>query len=107
MGLPRPNYAMSGEEHAMSVEYYRGWTGAIIGLSAPVPGTQLSNVETANAYCQKALGAGYRMAEFHDGKWISGMGDTKYFGDIWPNSSMLSSGGWTWYGQGNVNAQAL
>jgi hypothetical protein len=86
----------------MPAEYYVGWSGGTIGVTNPIQGTELSSAEMASALCQKALGQGYRMAEFHDGKWVSGMDTDRYYGDTWPAPGRLSSGGWSFYAFGNV-----
>jgi hypothetical protein len=47
---------------------WRGtWSGGTVALTAPVKGTTLTSVAAANALCASQLGAGYQMAEFHDG----------------------------------------
>jgi hypothetical protein len=101
--LPRPNYAVTGKGHAMSVEYYNGWTGGHIGLTQPVRGDMLTSVEAADKMCAAALGNGYRMAEHHDGKYVIGMSANKYYGETWPSESQLSYGGWHWYAYGNIH----
>jgi len=100
---PRPNYEITGQAHAMPAEYYRGWAGGRIGLTEPMQGKKIESLSAANTACAMALGEGYRMAEFHDGKYIKGMGSEKYYGDTWPSTSSLSSGGWAWYAYGNID----
>jgi len=46
----------------------RGWAGGRVAITAPTAGTALTSAERANAFCSTALGTGWRMAEFHDGK---------------------------------------
>jgi hypothetical protein len=101
-GLPRPRYAVTGRGYAMPVEYYHGWTGGHIGLTRPVRGDTLTGVEAAHALCEAEFGAGYRMAEHHDGKYVTDMGENKYYGDTWPPASQVSPGGWHWYAYGNI-----
>jgi hypothetical protein len=103
---PRPDYEMTGQPHAMPAEYYRGWTGGMIGLTEPIQGRKIESLEGANALCAMALGQGYRMAEFHDGKYIKGMGSERYYGETWPPANSLSSGGWAWYAYGNINGDS-
>ncbi|PKN53778.1 MAG: hypothetical protein CVU55_01230 [Deltaproteobacteria bacterium HGW-Deltaproteobacteria-13] len=100
--LPRPNYAVTGTGHAMSVEYYNGWTGGHIKLTQPVRGDMLTSVEAANKICETALGDGYRMAEHHDGKYVTGMSENNYYGETWPPENQLLHGGWHWYAYGNI-----
>ena len=64
---PRPPYEITGSAHAMPKEYYEGWAGGTIALTAPVIGTTLQSPSNADDICSAQLGAGYRMAEFHDG----------------------------------------
>jgi hypothetical protein len=45
----------------------RTWSGGTVALSDPVRGTSLDSKATADALCSGQFGAGYRMAEFHDG----------------------------------------
>lgn len=45
----------------------RTWSGGTIAVTAPVQGTSLTSLAVANALCAGQFGAGYRMAEFHDG----------------------------------------
>ncbi len=47
--------------------FYDGWTGGHLKLSAKTPGTALTSRAAADALCSNQHGAGYRMAEFHDG----------------------------------------
>lgn len=57
----------------LSLSYSSGWTGGRIAATPPVSGTQLSSRATANAMCASAFGAGWRMAEFHDGRYGPGL----------------------------------
>jgi hypothetical protein len=54
------------------------WSGESVALSPSVPGLAMTSLEEANHICAKALGAGWKLAEFHDG------------------------GGWGFVGQGTV-----
>ncbi len=103
-GEPRPNYEVVPHGGCMSDEYYRGWAGGHIGLTAPVPGTNLTSLASANALCASTFGAGYRMAEFHDGKYVTGMDIDTYYGNTWPSSAR--SGGWNFYAYGDIDDSA-
>jgi hypothetical protein len=46
---------------------YPGWTGGTLGATQPVMGAVLESAALASARCEKELGAGWRMAAFHDG----------------------------------------
>jgi hypothetical protein len=42
-----------------------GWAGGPVASTAPVAGFVLGSVQEAHARCEKALGLGWRMADFH------------------------------------------
>jgi hypothetical protein len=44
-----------------------GWAAGTVASSAPVAGFVMGSLAGANARCEKELGAGWRMASFHDG----------------------------------------
>lgn len=60
--------------------FYNGWAAGNIGITHPTPGTSLTSLAVANSYCVKEFGAGWQMAEHHDG-----------------------GGGWAWTAYGNLN----
>ncbi|WP_253910608.1 flagellar hook-length control protein [Pyxidicoccus fallax] len=62
-------------------DFYNGWARGNIATTLPVSGTSLTSLAVANQLCASAFGAGWRMAEFHDG-----------------------NGGWNWYAYGNVRS---
>jgi hypothetical protein len=101
-GSARPNYALVGTAHSMPREYYQGWAGGRIALTRPVRGTNLTSLAAADAICAQALGKGYRMAEFHDGKYVVGMGEQRLHGKLWPKDDALASGGWAFHARGKV-----
>ncbi|AVT32629.1 serine protease [Plantactinospora sp. BC1] len=51
-------------------DQYNGWSGGSVQLSAPVSGTRLSSPAEADWICASTFGAGWRMAEFHDGYYF-------------------------------------
>lgn len=59
------------EGGAVGFNFYAGWVGGSLGATAPVAGFVLGSLANANARCTTELGAGWRMAEFHDagGGW--------------------------------------
>ncbi len=61
----------------IAFDFYNGWAAGEVATSAPVQGLLLTSRAVADARCAADLGAGFRMAEFHDG-----------------------GGGWSWWGQG-------
>jgi hypothetical protein len=61
-GLQQPPDVQAGQ--------YQGWSGGVLGATQPVMGAVLASEAAATARCEKELGAGWRMAEFHDaGGW--------------------------------------
>ena len=60
-----------------------GWTSATLGSTAPVMGAILQSRSVADARCEKELGKGWRMADFHAGGGWSFSGR--------PGQGMLSS----------------
>jgi hypothetical protein len=44
-----------------------GWGAGSVGSTEPVAGFVIGSLALANARCEKELGSGWRMAEFHDG----------------------------------------
>ncbi|QRN97582.1 hypothetical protein JRI60_00355 [Archangium violaceum] len=51
----------------ITLDFYNGWAGGVVKLSAPVAGSMLTSRGAADTICSNTFGAGYRMAEFHDG----------------------------------------
>ena len=67
---------------------YYSWAYGNIATTLPIAGTSLTSLATADAYCAKSFGTGWRMAEFHDG-WGWGFvanghvrNDTRYWVQI-------------------------
>lgn len=107
---PRPNYAVSALNGTMMPSaYYQGWLGGHMAVTEPVFGTNLRTATTGDDLCKNEFGEGWRMAEFHDGKWINGMAKNVYYGDVanwkspspWPGAA-VQSGGWAFYAYGNL-----
>lgn len=53
---------------SLEADFYKGWTGGMLSATQPVMGAILESEAIATARCEKELGEGWRMAEFHDGK---------------------------------------
>lgn len=104
--LPRPNYALRPFGGAQGDEFYNGWAAGYVGLTAPVSGASLGSLNAANNLCEAELGAGYRMAESHDGKYIAGMGLNSFYGGTWPPDERLTSGGEAFYSYGSLSTKA-
>jgi hypothetical protein len=61
----------SNTEGAVGSSFYAGWMGGALAATAPIAGFVIGSLAQANARCESELGAGWRMAEFHDagGGW--------------------------------------
>ncbi|HYK03160.1 MAG TPA: discoidin domain-containing protein [Thermoanaerobaculia bacterium] len=71
----------------ITFDYYNGWLRGAVQVTAPVQGITLSSQARADTVCSDNFGTGWRMAEFHDGRYG-------------PNFS--SSGGWSFWGTGEL-----
>ncbi len=58
-GAPMPAGVQDG--------FYQGWTNGTLAATQPVMGAILESLAVASARCEAELGAGWRMAGFHDG----------------------------------------
>jgi trypsin len=105
-GSPRPAYAMQGSASAMSVEYYNGWANGELKLTTlSVPGYWLTSKAEADRICGALLGSAWRMAEFHDGKYVPGMDATHYFGSTWTSSAAQQQrSAWNLFAHGNIQS---
>lgn len=108
-GSPRPNYAIHDSGGAMRDEFYRGWAGGHLATTLPVVGSSIGSSESADAACAAAFGTGWRMAEFHDGRYLPGMKHDRHYGSAryWNSASPWSAqdsraGGWAFWAYGNV-----
>lgn len=63
--------ASKAEGSAIGSTFYAGWMGGTLAATAPVAGFVIGSLALANARCESELGAGWRIAEFHDagGGW--------------------------------------
>lgn len=108
-GSARPNYRIHRSGGDLPDKFYRGWAGGHIATTAPVAGTALGSAAEADALCATTFGAGWRMAEFHDGRYVLGMGRDRHYGSVqhWHSPSPWSNadsepGGWAFWAYGNV-----
>lgn len=113
---PRPNYPIPGAGGVMAKEFYRGWLGGHMATTQPVVGATMTNPKNGDGpgnpdtTCREAFGDGWRMAEFHDGKYVEGMKRDQYYGNgawhspsPWPKRRIeLRDGGWSFAGYGHV-----
>jgi hypothetical protein len=67
-------------------DFYNGWARGWVGLTPAVSGTRLTSRAVANGICVTSFGAGWRMAEHHDG----------YYGDP------PRQGGWHFWAHGVI-----
>jgi hypothetical protein len=103
MRYNRPAYPMvCKNDGGLPKEGYCGWSGGLLALSAPIQGCRLTCPEFADKWCEETVGCGYRMAEHHDGYYISGMDGSTYAECNWVWSD-ASSGGWNLYGISNLS----
>lgn len=105
-GSPRPNYAIDAVDQGLPKEGYRGWLEGHVSTSRPVKGSSLGSPADGDAACVSDLGPGWRMAEFHDGKFLRGMDETHLGNSIgslstWPVGPK-GTGGFAFVGYGNV-----
>ena len=66
--LPRPAGLTKRFDAQTGGEFYSGWSGGSVKATPPMKGTMLAALDFANSACASHFGAGWRMAEFHDGK---------------------------------------
>lgn len=59
VGAAQPSY--------ITTSFYNGWTGGYIALTRAHVGYDMGSAAGAGAICAAELGAGWEMAEFHDG----------------------------------------
>lgn len=66
--LPNPGTSVIGSPtQTPGGAWRRTWSGGTIALTAPIKGSSLTSRGVADSFCANQFGAGYRMAEFHDG----------------------------------------
>ncbi len=105
-GSPRPNYAIPPASG--TPEFYSGWLEGHIATTKPVKGTTLTSAAAGDQQCVASFGAGWRMAEWHDGKYVLGMDATNYGNTINSLSPWISGGqahgGHTFFAFGDVRS---
>jgi hypothetical protein len=102
-GSPRPNYDVTAGD-----EFYEGWVQGHFTTTLPVRGSAILSAADGDNRCAIAFGAGWRMAEFHDGAYVTGMNASNFGHTIgslsdWP-AGPYAYGGWTQFGYGNVRS---
>ncbi len=109
-GSPRPNYDVPDDSGGvMAPEFYEGWLGGQVAATVPVLGSKLTSAAAGDALCATKFGEGWRMAEFHDGRYVRRMDRNKHYGDElnWQSASPWSDasafhGGWNFWASGNL-----
>lgn len=89
----RPRYKIHHQAHAMPKEFYAGWVDQPVKLSkTKIEGSELTSPAKADELC----GVGWRMAEFHDGKYMPGMDYNvpSTYGNNW---NPTKTGGWSFH----------
>ncbi len=77
--------------------FYNGWTGGRYDATPAFSGTVLVNRSTGDKYCQKYFGPKSRMAEHHDGWYMSYMNTPPpKVGASW---NWVRRGGWNGWGK--------
>ena len=72
---------------AIPYDFYNGWSRGTLKTTPPVQGMTLTSQQAGDRLCKETFGAGYRMAEFHDGRY---------------GPDFSASGGWSFWGLGSV-----
>ncbi|WP_329109674.1 S8 family peptidase [Micromonospora sp. NBC_01699] len=68
-------------------DQYAGWSSGSVRITAPVLGSQLTSLGAADAICVANFGAGWRMAEFHDGIYTIGRFRARSGWSFWANGT--------------------
>jgi hypothetical protein len=68
-------------------DFYNGWARGTVALTPSVPGTQLDSRAAADSLCAYNFGDGWRMAEFHDGRF---------------GANLSQIGGWHFWASGTI-----
>lgn len=101
-GSARPPYDVTPGQ-----EFFQGWVEGHFSTTKPIAGTLLTSQAAGDTQCKKYLGPGWRMAEWHDAKYVPGMNATTHYHSAgysaspWPTGPK-PQGGHTMRGYGNV-----
>jgi hypothetical protein len=77
----------SGVPAGITPDFYNGWARGFVALTPPVLGSQLNSPAAADGLCAGTFGPGWRMAEFHDGRF---------------GANLASIGGWSFWAFGTL-----
>ncbi|MEW1718475.1 hypothetical protein [Streptomyces sp. NPDC093109] len=70
---------------SVTPDFYTGWARGTVAATPPVQGSTLTGRAVADALCAQYYGPGWRMAEFHDGRY---------------GPDLSWSGGWSFWAHG-------
>jgi hypothetical protein len=106
---PRPNYAIPPAGGSGPAEFYSGWLEGHIATTRPIKGSTLTSAASGDQQCVASFGNGWRMAEWHDGKYVLGMDAANFWGNTsnsWSTwaSGVAANGGHTFFAFGNVRS---
>lgn len=71
----------------ITYDFYSGWARGAVQATAAVRGDALTSQQQGDALCASAFGTGWRMAEFHDGRY---------------GPTFSSPGGWAFWATGRL-----
>ncbi len=71
----------------ITFDSYNGWARGAVRATAAVRGALLTSQQQGNAICAEAFGTGWRLAEFHDGRYGAGFS---------------ASSGWSYWAAGQL-----
>ncbi len=91
----------------MGNPYFSGWARGFIKVTPnSVWGCHLWSKKWADYVCKRYFGCGWRMADFHDGRWRYGM-TSNYETYLAPSGdgdySMAYTGGWNFWAYGHIS----
>ncbi|GAB3157978.1 hypothetical protein GCM10027290_60280 [Micromonospora sonneratiae] len=70
---------------AIPFDHDNGWARGAVKVTAPIRGDALTSRAQGDSICASTFGAGWRLAEFHDGRW---------------GTDFVFSGGWSFWAAG-------
>lgn len=100
-GSPRPGYTPTGNG-----PFFEGWVEGHLQATLPTKGTALTSLAAADLICANSFGPGWRMAEFHDGRYNNAMDATNLCnssGCVSPWPANQARGGHTMWGFGQLD----
>ncbi|HEY4573106.1 MAG TPA: hypothetical protein VIJ26_04065, partial [Thermoanaerobaculia bacterium] len=71
----------------ISFDFNNGWARGAVQATPAIAGTALTSQQQGDEICADTFGTGWRLAEFHDGRY---------------GSDFSSSGGWSYWGAGQL-----